>query len=218
MSASLLPDNNRLAATSILLPSLAAGIFTALVGTAAFGIAHAVIIGPIWESIPGGIPFALTGGLAMGWAFSELHARDKVSLTYRGGLGFGLIIWLMLIPMTAFGVLLRESGMREAMGDLEVVAESAIAFLTGALVGWLLTHAWRPALAVGTAMLFLTFVMGGPIAVMKTAHGAYLFGTFLIIYAVCGATLVAILIQLIRLIKRWQAKAVRYESTAAKGK
>src|SRR5688500_17987503 len=80
--------------SSNLSPSLLAGFITAIVGIAAFGIIHAYIIEPIWRSLPGGIPFGLIGGAAMGWAFYELHASGKVSLTVRGGAVFGLSLWL----------------------------------------------------------------------------------------------------------------------------
>src|ERR671939_1085359 len=98
---------------SLLLPALLAGCITGIVGVVAFGIIHAYIIEPIWRSLLAGVPFGIIGGAAIGWAFYELHASGNVSLRVRGGAVFGVLLWLLLVPMTSFAVLLRESGMRD---------------------------------------------------------------------------------------------------------
>jgi hypothetical protein len=148
-----------------LLVPLLAGACIGLAGTIGFGIAHAFLIVPIWRSLPGGIPFALIGGIVTGLAFHYLHASGAVALSFRSGAAFGLLLWLTLVPVTALAAILRLSGMREAIGDWEVVAELTLAFVTGSLSGYMLTRSWRPAVTLGAATLSLTIAMAGPIAV-----------------------------------------------------
>ena len=183
---------------------LVAGMITGIVGVAAFGITHDILIEPIWSSLPGGIPFALASGGSIGWAFYEFQASGGSSFNLKNGALFGILLWVNLIPMTLFAVFLRKSGMRSAMGDWETVAESAIAILTGALAGWLLTRARRPTLALGVAMLCLVLVMAGPIPILNSPRAAYLFGAFLVIYPVCGVILVAVRLSLSPLVRAKQ--------------
>jgi hypothetical protein len=198
----------RLASPPLLLPALLAGSVTGVVGVAAFGIIHAYLIEPIWRSLLAGVPFGIIGGVAIGWAFYELYASGKASLRVRGGARFGLLLWLMLVPMTLFALLLHESGMRDAMGDWEDVAVCIIATSTGMLVGWMLTRSWRAAAALGAAVLCLTLAMGGPIAVMHSGRAAGLFGAFLPIYVVCGISLVLILSLLLKVREQRRQKPI----------
>ena len=116
----------------------------------------------------------------------------------------------MLIPMTLFAVLLRESGIRDSIGEWEVVAECIIAGSTGMLAGWILTHSLRAAAALGAAVLSITIVMGGPIAVMNSRRAAGLFGAFLPVYIACGITLVIALSQIIKVKERRDQRSGQY--------
>lgn len=103
-----------------------------------------------------------------------------------GGLGFGLLLWLVLVPMTAFGVILRATGIHGTDDAWEVVVESLLAFGTGVMAGRWISHRWRPALAVGVASLALALAMGGPIPVTNSARAARLFAAFAGLYPLCG--------------------------------
>lgn len=171
-------------------PFLAAGAVAGVVGVGVFGLVHAVIIVPIWGRLLGGVPFGVGGGLVMGWAFGELHAGGRWIATVRGGLTFGLLMWVTLVPMTAFGAILRATGMHGTDDTWEVVVECLLAFAMGALTGRLVGRRWRSALAVGSASLGLALAMGGPIPVTNTVRAAQLFAAFAGVYAFCGLVLV----------------------------
>jgi hypothetical protein len=168
------------------------GAVTGLFGVAAFGAAHALTIVPIWRRLLGGLPFGVAAGLAMAWAFYELRIRRGRILDLRQGLLLGLLLWLTLIPMTALGVALRISGLRAGMGDWETVAESVLAFATGALAGRLYRSGYRPALALGAASLVLALAMGGPIAVLNSRRAALLFASFGALLPLSGVALAAV--------------------------
>jgi len=175
-----------------LIPFLIAGVIVGLVGVAAFGIVHAITIFPIWRNLSGGVPFAVVGGLAMGWACYELRAVRRLAAATWNGLVFGFLLWLTLFPMTAFGALARATGFHGEDDSWEIVFELIISIGTGALVGFLLSRRWRAALALGAATLALTLVMGGPIPVTNSARAAKLFASFGVLYPVCGLLLVLI--------------------------
>jgi hypothetical protein len=169
--------------------ALLAGLITGLFGVAAFGVVHALTIVPIWRRLAGGIPFGVAAGVAMGWALYEVYLRRRRSLRIWQGLAFGLLLWLTLVPMTALGVLLRLSGLHTTTGNGEAVVESALAFVTGALVGWISTRRLRPALALGTASLGLALATAGPIAVLNSSRAAHLFLALTIVLPLSGAVL-----------------------------
>lgn len=171
---------------------LISGGIVGLIGVAAFGFVHAVIIFPIWRRLLGGLPFGIGGGLAMGWAFYELRAARRSSATGWNGLAYGLLLWLTLFPMTLFGVLVRATGFHGENDSWEVVVELLLAFGAGALAGWMGRRHRRAVLAVGTATLGLALAMGGPIAVTNSARSAQLFASFGVLYPFCGLALVVV--------------------------
>ena len=170
---------------------LIAGGIVGLIGVAAFGFVHAIIIFPIWRSLLGGLPFGIVGGIVMGWALYELRVADRPTTAWNG-LAFGLLLWLTLFPMTMFGVLIRATGFHGEDDSWEVVVELLLAFGAGALAGWLFGRAWRAAFAVGAATLGLALAMGGPIAVTNSARSAQLFASFGVLYPLSGLALVVV--------------------------
>ena len=175
-----------------LIPFLIAGVIVGLIGVAAFGLAHAIIISPIWRNLSGGIPAAVAGGVTMSWAYSEMRAGRHSSATAWSGVAFGFLLWLTLFPMTAFGALARATGIHGEDDWLEIGVELLLAFGTGAFAGFLFGRRWRAALALGAATLLLTLVMGGPIPVTNSVRAAKLFASFGVLYPVCGVLLVLI--------------------------
>ena len=116
-------------------PFLAAGALVGVVGVGVFGLVHAVIIVPIWSKLLGGIPFGVGAGLVMGWAFWELGSGGRWRATAGGGFAFGLLMWVTLIPMTAFGAVVRATGIHGMDNVWETVVECLLAFGTGVLSG-----------------------------------------------------------------------------------
>ena len=128
----------------------------------------------------------------MGWAFSELRAAGRWGATTGAGLIFGLLMWVTLIPMTAFGAILRATGIHGTDNTWEIVVECLLAFGTGVLSGRLLGRQRRSALAVGGASLGLALAMGGPIPITNSVRAARLFAAFAGMYALCGLKLVLV--------------------------
>lgn len=172
--------------------SLLAGAAAGLVGVVAFATVHALLIAPIWGSLLRGLPVAVIGGPAAAWAFEEIRAAGRLSTRLRDGLRFGGLLWLTLVPMNAVDVLMRKTGLRTTIGDWEVLVSALFALAGGALAGWVLTRRQRGVLAGGLATLVLAMAMGGPVPITATAKAAGLFASFLAIYALCGAALVAL--------------------------
>lgn len=166
------------------------GLATALVGLAAFGLAHALIIAPIWTRLAGGIPFVLGAGLAFAWAFDVL-ARYRRSESLASGVQFGAVMFFTLLPGAAFEAALRLNGLRT--GDwAEAIAAVTLAVLAGAGSGWLLTLRWEAALVFAIAALALTFASAGPLPFAQSARGAWLSLAIAPICLVAGAMLAVI--------------------------
>ena len=114
-------------------PFLAAGALVGVVGVGVFGLVHAVIIVPIWSKLLGGIPFGVGAGLVMGWAFWELRSGGRWRATAGGGFAFGLLMWVTLIPMTAFGAVVRATGIHGT--DSSVTEPRSMMWLFAAFAG-----------------------------------------------------------------------------------
>src|SRR6266850_1732765 len=144
----------------------ARGLAVALVGLTAFGLAHALIIAPIWTRLLGGVPFAVGAGVALAWAFDAL-SQHRGSQSIASGVQFGGVMYLTLLPATALEAAMRWAGLR-TRDWTEVIPAVALALLSGAAAGWWLTRRQtpgtasqqqrRPLIAFAVAALALTFV------------------------------------------------------------
>jgi hypothetical protein len=172
-----------------LLVFLVAGGIIGLVGVALFGVAHAVAIVPIWSRLPGGVPFGLAAGFAMGWAFFELLRSGGLNRRLLSGLAFGALLWVTLIPMTTAAVLLREAGFHTIEDTWEVVLELLLVVATGGAAGWMMTRKRRPALALAVASLGIALAQAGPVPVTNSLRAARLFAGLSVLYPVCGVAL-----------------------------
>jgi hypothetical protein len=175
--------------------TLIAGTISGVIGLFGFGVIHAIIIVPIWWRLFGGLPAALAGGALLGWALFEARAADRLTRRLFSGLLFGVLLWLMLIPMTAVGNALRiyaRNGGGRLPESLEIALDCLLALLSGALAGWLIGRRWRVALAFAAATLALALAMGGPIAVTNSARAAWLFVGFLGVFEIVGLTLAGV--------------------------
>lgn len=171
---------------------LLSGAVLGVLGTLAFGLAHAVLIAPIWWSLPGGVAFALLAGIGMAWSFAELHGRAGMPRV-ADGWKFGALVWVALAPMTVFANAVRAAGFHDPARDTwEVMAGLALSFAAGAAVGWSRARRWRAAVLMGVTLVAVAMVMGGPIPVVNGVWAAGLFAAFLPIYAAAGALLAAL--------------------------
>ena len=170
--------------SSSIIAFLIAGAVTGLLGVALFGVIHAAIISPIWTSLPGGIPFGVVAGLAIGWAFYERREPAR-NVGVIHALAFGLLLWATLLPMTLFGVIVRATGIHGQDDTWEVALALVLTIGTAVTVGRLISGRWRAALALGVASLALTLAQAGPIPVMNSRRAASLFAALGAVYLFC---------------------------------
>ena len=166
------------------------GTASALVGIALFLGVHALLIVPVWPTPMRTIIAVLIGGTAA-WAFEELLGAGAVSRRLVGGAAFGGILWLILVPMNAFGALLRLTGLRSTFGVWELVVEITLIVALSAGVGWWLTRRRRGAMALAMTMVLLTFLTGGPLPMTASGPAVGLFVSFLFIFSLSGVVLAA---------------------------
>lgn len=170
-----------------LLPAVIAGVVAGLAGFVLFGVAHALLIEPIWDRMLGGVLFAVAGGIALSFLVQELCG---IPPHYVRAAGAGALAWVVVIPSTAFGAWLRVSGMRAGLGDVEMALELAIALAAGLIAGAMIARRVRSALIVGAVAVTLVTVMAGPIPVTNSARATRLFLSFLPMF-IAGTLVVA---------------------------
>lgn len=146
---------------------LLAGVSSGIVGLTVFLLIHHFWIEPIWFILPAGLVIAVLGGMAVGWAYAELHPN----LPSRWWLIISLVVLIVLILLPSF--ILAE--MRAPMFDVTVpgsllmisVSRAALIFilellvtatLVGGLAGWMISHTQRA--AVSTALAGFVFALG----------------------------------------------------------
>jgi len=144
--------------------SLIAGILSGVAGLLVFLTIHHFWIMPIWFILPAGLLIAGLGGLAVGWAYSEvqpgLPPRPWKALAMFGLIGAILAPALILAQILPPVV---DVAARKLVGSTgELIARFALLFVSatvvGALCGWLLARTWRGAVAMATAGL--VFALG----------------------------------------------------------
>lgn len=161
-----------------------------LVGAVSFAGVHSLLILPIWTRIPGGMIQAVPVGIALAWAFEHL-ARVRGWRTAVHGATFGAVLFIALIPGTAFSNALRLAGLHS--GDWpDVLGTLVAAAAAGWGAGWMLTRERRASRALAIATVVLTIGASGPIPVVNSARAAWLFVGFVPICVLAGiATAVA---------------------------
>ena len=147
--------------------ALIAGVFSGLAGLLAFLVIHHFWIRPIWFILPIGLLMAAGGGLAVGWAYSELLP----GLPPRPW--SALVLIAVIAACLAPAVILAQlrPPMFTAMSEnaqLTVSTEKAVAIFVfqllltaagvGALAGWWIGGSGRAALA--TALAGMVFALG----------------------------------------------------------
>lgn len=163
---------------------ITAGSVVGVVGAVSFAAVHALLILPIWSRIPGGLLQSIPIGIALVWAFDQL-ARVRGWRTAAHGASFGAVMFLTLVPGTAFANALRLASLPAGDWPATVVTV-AIAGGAGWIAGWMLTRERRAARAIAVATLVLTIGASGPIPVVNSARAASLFVGFIPICMLAG--------------------------------
>jgi hypothetical protein len=147
---------------------------------------HALAIVPVWTRIPGGLIQAVPVGIALAWAFDHL-VRTRGWRTAAHGATFGAVLFLALVPGTAFSNALRLAGI--AAGEWPgTLGSLAVAAAAGWSAGWVLTRERRASLAFAVATMVLTIGASGPIPVVNGPRAAWLFAGFIPICVLAGLT------------------------------
>lgn len=147
--------------------ALIAGSLSGVAGLLVFLTMHHFWIQPIWFILPAGLFIAALGGLAVGWAYSEI----QIALPSRPWTSFAVfaIVAATLIPAILLAQL-RPPPLNISTGEIidgsstgVVIARVFIellltATLVGALIGWMLVRTPQAALAM--ALASLVFAIG----------------------------------------------------------
>jgi hypothetical protein len=147
--------------------ALIAGISAGIAGLLAFLVIHHLWIKPIWFILPIGLVMAAGGGLAVGWAYSELlprlPSRPWTILAWAGLVGVTLMPAMVLAQVRS--PLFTGTGENAALTVSTGRAVNIFVFdllltaaLCGGLTGWLIGRTARAALA--TALASLVFALG----------------------------------------------------------
>jgi hypothetical protein len=147
--------------------SLFAGVLSGIAGLLVFLVIHHLWIKPIWFILPIGLVIAALGGLAAGWAYSELlpHLPNKP---------WTILAWAALVSLTlAPAVIIAQlrppvfTGAGMDVTATITVPQAVVIFVRdllltaaviGGLAGWLIGRSRRAALA--TALAGLVFALG----------------------------------------------------------
>ena len=147
--------------------ALIAGVFSGLAGLLAFLVIHHFWIRPIWFILPIGLLIAAGGGLAVGWAYSELlpglPTRPWSALVLIAVIGACLtpaVVLAQLRPplfaaMSENAQLTVSTGRAVAIFVFQLLLTAAG---VGALGGWWIGGSGRAALA--TALAGMVFALG----------------------------------------------------------
>jgi len=152
-----------------------AGGLLGVLGVPAFGAIHALAIVPIWERLAHGVLFAAPSGALLGWSFVELTRAARAPSTSVLTWGFGLLVWLTLLPSVILANVLRMMGVSAAArdrGDVVAVAMTALAALAFAHH---LAVGWKAKVSFAVATCGLLAASAGPIPVINSPRARALF-------------------------------------------
>jgi hypothetical protein len=144
-----------------------AGVAAGIAGLLAFLVLHALWIVPIWFILPVGLLIAGGGGLAVGWAYAELHhqlpRRPWTALAVVGLIAVILLPAVVLAELQAPVFTVTPAGPVQTVATSMIVARFvgellATATIAGGLAGWWLGRTRLAALA--TAVAGFVFALG----------------------------------------------------------
>ncbi len=147
--------------------ALIAGVFAGIAGLLVFLTIHHFWIRPIWFILPPGLFIAALGGLAVGWAYSEIYStlppRPWTSLALFSIVAATLTPAILLAQLRPPPLDISTGAIIDGSSTSVVIARVVIellltATLVGALMGWLLVRTPQAALAM--ALASLVFAIG----------------------------------------------------------
>ena len=160
--------NHRRPATVLLTGAGVGGL-----GLLGFGIAHALLILPIWARLLRGLPFALVAGVTFAWAH-DASDRVRRSQSLMHGVQFGASMVAALVPATLVDAGGRTTGVRTQDGMAGASLAVAVAIASGAASGWLLTRQRDASWAFALATVTMTLAAGGPLPIAQSVRGVWL--------------------------------------------
>lgn len=150
-------DTVRSISGAALAPGLAAGV----AGLAVFLVLHAVWIVPIWSVTALGLVVAVLGGAAVSWAYLQVEPHlpggtVRRWLAVAGGAALVLspslvVAWAGTPYFTVVDGSRVPTAERSVVAARFVVEFLVVTTLSGALVGWLVTHTRRGTVVVAVA-------------------------------------------------------------------
>jgi hypothetical protein len=165
----------------------AEGAIVGAVGAVSFAAVHAAVILPIWARIPRGLIQAVPVGIGLAWAFDRVGRVRAWSLPAHGA-AFGAVMFLTLIPGTAFANAMRLAGV-DAGGWPVTIATLILAAGSGWYAGRRLTQDAAASRAVAIATVVLTIGASGPIPFVNGLRAVSLFVGFIPICVLAGTVM-----------------------------
>jgi hypothetical protein len=172
-----------------------AGLISGFVGALLFAAAHAILIVPIWDRMWSGLVLGPLAGALGGWALAELtpgYLTMPLARAAATGALFGAILFLLVVPVTAADLLLRETGIAPRFELVAVGVAVVLAVGTGAAFGSRRTRTRRGMIAGALATLSLTIAMAGPVPVARSPRALGIFLVVLPVAAAAGALFVLV--------------------------
>ena len=170
---------------------IAIGVVIGLAGLALFAGLHALVVTPVWSQLLLPIPFVVTIGVSVTWAYHEHATVVAGRVNARDGFRFGVMVWVAALPGTAVANVARV----RHVGALPIWA-GVLAFILavagGALVLGGATRTRRSAIAGIVTALALLAAAAGPLPVLRNGRVAELWFGLLILES-AGGLLLALL-------------------------
>ncbi len=147
--------------------ALIAGVLAGVTGLLVFLTIHHFWIRPIWFILPPGLFIAALGGLAVGWAYSEIQTalppRPWTSLAVFAIVALTLSPAILLAQLRPPPLDISTGAIVDGSSTGVVIARVVLellltATIVGALMGWLLVRTRQAALAM--ALASLVFAIG----------------------------------------------------------